>query len=180
MEGLKTLKESLMACALSQMNNLGSVDAKELGEVVDMVKDLAETEYYCAITEAMEDKSRVKEKEKEYHYYTERPIYYNDRSYYMDYNNGRGYYTEPGVRHYGEREYQMGMRDYREGRSPSSRKMYMEAKEMHQPKEKQMKELEKYMQELSKDITEMIGDATHEEKEYLEHKLITLAEKLHV
>ena len=178
MEGIKTLKESLMACALSQMNNLGTVDAKELGEVIDMVKDLAETEYYCEITEAMKDKS--KSKEKEYHYYTERPIYYNDRDYYMDYNNGRGYYTEPGSRQYDEREYQMGIHDYREGRSPSSRKMYMESKEMHQSEEKQMKELEKYMQELSKDITEMIGDATHEQKEYLEHKLMSLAEKLHV
>jgi hypothetical protein len=37
--------------------NLETVDTCELGEVVDMIKDLAETIYYCTVTEAMEDKS---------------------------------------------------------------------------------------------------------------------------
>jgi hypothetical protein len=36
--------------------NLETVDTCELGEVVDMIKDLAETIYYCTLTEAMEDK----------------------------------------------------------------------------------------------------------------------------
>ena len=55
-------------------------------------------------------------------------------------------------------------RDRREGKSPMSRKNYMESKEMHQPKTTQMRELEKYLQELSSDIVEMIQDASPEEK----------------
>ena len=37
--------------------HLDTVDACELGEVVDIIKDLAEAIYYCTVTEAMEDKS---------------------------------------------------------------------------------------------------------------------------
>jgi hypothetical protein len=36
-------------------------------------------------------------------------------------------------------------KDYREGRSPMSRRMYMEAKEMNKDKAIQLRELEKYM-----------------------------------
>lgn len=89
-------------------------------------------------------------------------------------NNGgtRGYYDER------EYMYPLDMRDNREGRSPVSRKGYMEGKEMHHPKEKQMKELEKYMQELTSDITEMIQGTSPEEKQLLQKKIATLAEKV--
>ncbi len=74
--------------------------------------------------------------------------------------------------------YPLEMRDYREGRSPMSRKMYMESKEMHHDKAKQMKELENYMHELSQDITEMIQDASQEEKQMLQQKISVLAGKI--
>lgn len=92
-------------------------------------------------------------------------------------SGGRAY-AEPMM--YEQRSMNMPnyMRDYREGRSPMSRRSYMESKEMHQGKEMQMKELEKYMKELSQDITEMINDATPEEKVALQQKLMTLAEKV--
>jgi hypothetical protein len=32
---------------------LGEVDTKELGEAIDMIKDLEEAIYYCTVTEAM-------------------------------------------------------------------------------------------------------------------------------
>jgi hypothetical protein len=70
------------------------------------------------------------------------------------------------------------MRDYREGRSPRSRRMYMEAKELHHDTEEKMKELEQYMQELTHDITEMIEDASPEEKQLMYKKMSTLAAKL--
>jgi phage anti-repressor protein len=35
------------------MCHLDKVDAKELGEAIDMIKDLAEAIYYCTITDAM-------------------------------------------------------------------------------------------------------------------------------
>ena len=58
MEQLKSMKQCLIACAQAQMNNLQNVDAKELGEVVDMIKDIEETMYYCTIIEAMEEKDK--------------------------------------------------------------------------------------------------------------------------
>ena len=42
------------------MGDLTSVDAKELGEAVDMIKDLSEAIYYCTITESMERATRKK------------------------------------------------------------------------------------------------------------------------
>jgi predicted transcriptional regulator len=66
----------------------------------------------------------------------------------------------------------------REGRSPMSRKTYMESKEMHQDKSSQMRELEKYLQELSADITELIEDASPEEKQLMQQKIGNLATKI--
>lgn len=71
-------------------------------------------------------------------------------------------------------------RDRREGKSPMSRKNYMESKEMHQSKTTQMRELEKYLQELSSDIVEMIQDASPEEKAFMEQKISALATKINV
>ena len=71
-------------------------------------------------------------------------------------------------------------RDRREGKSPMSRKNYMESKEMHQSKTTQMRELEKYLQELSSDIVEMIQDASPEEKALIEQKISALAAKINV
>ena len=42
MERLKQMKETLMSSVQSQLGNLDNVDAKELGEAVDMIKDLTE------------------------------------------------------------------------------------------------------------------------------------------
>lgn len=61
MEQLKMMKHKLTECVEKQINgNLEYTNAQELGEAVDMIKDLSEAIYYCTITEAMEDKSNVK------------------------------------------------------------------------------------------------------------------------
>lgn len=202
MEQLKIMKEQLMAQAQAQMGNLANVDAKELGEVMDMIKDLAEATYYCAVTEAMEES-----KEEKKHQPQQQPMYYTpylpyEKSYMynpyrdMDIEEGRMYYSgnqsnggnrggsnssngsngsmNGGSRQYAEGMIPMNMRDYREGRSPRMRKNYMESKELHMDKAKQMKELESYMKELSSDITEMIEDSTPEEKQILKQKLTQL------
>lgn len=166
MERLKSMKECFIAQVQGQLGNLSQVDTKELGEVVDMIKDLEEAIYYCTITKAME----AKENEDKHgaRYYT--PVYPRD----MDrYDQGRMYYG-PDSTHktpYKEKDYPIEFRDMREGKSPISRKMYMESKEMHHDKSKQMQELEKYMKELSEDIVEMVEDATPEEKQILHQKL---------
>lgn len=159
MERLKNMKESLINCVQSQMSHLYETDTEELGEAIDMIKDISEAIYYCTITEAMHSKDS---------HYSEHG-YGHERHY--DNGNRNIYYYQS----YPET---MNIRDYREGRSPYSRKMYMESKEMHHGKDVQMKELEHYMKELSEDITEMINDATPEEKAVLQQKLMTLAEKV--
>lgn len=53
---MKQLKEDLMACVEYQAaGGLDKVDTKEMGEVIDMVKDLSEALYYCEITKAMQE-----------------------------------------------------------------------------------------------------------------------------
>ncbi len=201
MEQLKAMKEQLTACVQAQIGDLKSANAEELGEAVDMIKDLSEAIYYCTITKAMEDSDKEKEMMryvKPIYYYNEmggnKPRYYNGSSSYAmsgrggnqsgsrrNYSDGRMYYDGEMMEHYPrymEDSYPMEIRDYREGRSPVSRRMYMESKELHHDKAKQMKELEQYMKELSEDITEMIDDATPDEKEILSQKLTTLAEKI--
>lgn len=211
-ERLKRMKETLTSCVEGQLGNLQNVDAKELGEVVDMVKDLEEAIYYCTITKSMEEAEK-KEKHTEHHYYT--PVYYRD----MDRDNGRMYYPDDMMYYggpgrdssgrftsgnrdrdmssmnergrmssvnnasaqspYSEMEMPMtSMRDSREGRSPMSRRTYMESKQMHKDKATKIKDLEQYVKELSEDIVEMIEDASPEEKQILEKKMTALTSKI--
>ena len=194
-EALKMMKEQLMSCVQGQLGDISKVDAHELGEAVDMIKDLAEAIYYCTITESMEKSEENKSQgETNINYYT--TPYYNKM--YPDYRDmertggymyyptdgnggnmsggsnggnrgGRSYYTEmPNI---------MG-RDPREGRSPMRRRMYMEGKEMHNDPNSQLHELEAYLQELSSDITEMIKDASPEERATLHQKMTMLANKI--
>lgn len=140
---MERIKECLKACVEGQMGNLESVDTHELGEVIDMIKDLSEACYYDTITKAMH-----KTDETRYYY----PRHWDDQP--------------------------VEMRDYREGRSPMTRKMYMEHKELHKDKAVKMQELERYMHELTDDIMEMIEDASPEEKQILHKKLSALSDKI--
>lgn len=163
---LHEIKDTLVHSVAKQMKHIDSVDTEELGEVVDMIKDIAEAIYYCTVTEAMEGQDRA---------------YYDGNGGGRNYGgNGGGrsnqyYGGNSGQSYYTEREYPIEMK---EGRSPNSRRMYMEAKEQHHPKEAKMRELEKYAQELTQDITEMIEDASPEERQTLARKLGTLVSKI--
>lgn len=196
MERLKHVKDTLLCAVESQLGDLEHVDAKELGEVVDMVKDMEEAMYYCSITKAMKEQE---EEEKYMKHIYPMSMLHDYRG--MDKENGRMYFDERDMdyreraRRRGEKDsrwnrgedyedserrdrYPVEIRDAREGRSPISRKNYIESKELHQGVPAQMKELEKYLQELSQDITEMIVDATPEEKTVLQQKLSILASKI--
>lgn len=178
MERLKSMKDRLISCVESQLGDLSNTNAKELGEVIDMIKDLEETIYYCTVVEAMEEKE--KEPSRETMYYPVMYRRYSDNMYYPMHEYESHYYGDAysrGMRDYNN-VYPREIRDYREGRSGDSRRSYMESKENHEGKEKQMMELEKYMRELSGDVMEMINDATPEEKQILSQKLNTLAEKI--
>ena len=205
---LEQMKDSLMCCVQPQiMGHLEQVDAKELGEAIDMIKDLSEAIYYCTITEAMKGEEKEKKnKEDEMHYYRNvmpypsyqrmSPAYYEDPRMYYDGNRGgnRGSSSngnssgnsQGGNRGYTEYYHDPAnptqdpamMRDHREGRSGIRRKSYMEGKQMHREKTKQIQELDAYMQELTTDLVEMIQDASPEEKQMLQQKISALATKI--
>lgn len=197
-ERLKHIKETIMSAVESQMYNLSEVDTEELGDVIDMLKDLEEATYYCSVVKAMEESEKHKEKNgSDMMYYP--PMYYDERSISHENGNGmhRSYYSNgngsssssngngsssgsngSSSSQYTEREFPYAFQDIRDGKSHRSRRMYMEAKETHQDKSVQMKELEKYVQELAQDMVEMVEGASPEEKQYLSKKITALATKL--
>ena len=61
MEQLKNIEQCLIGSVQGQMGDLKKVNAKEMGEVIDMIKDLEEAMYYCSIIEAMEKTSEKEE-----------------------------------------------------------------------------------------------------------------------
>lgn len=182
MERLKQMKEMLISCVQGQLSDLQNANTEELGEAIDMIKDLSEAIYHCTITKAMEDK----EKEEEYmkkgimstpRYYQYPPIMYNEGGRRMYYDGRDGMNS----RYMHDEEiypYPSEIRDFREGKSPITRRNYMESKELKYGKEKQMHELEKYMKELTDDILEMIEGASPEEKMILSQKLSALSGKI--
>lgn len=179
-EALKTMKDQLVSCIQGQLGDISKADTHEMGEAVDMVKDLAEAIYYCTITESMEKGSETRGREEtNINYYTtpyynrmftgRDPIPTNSYMYYSDGNGSMNYYTQPLARE---------SRDPREGRSPMRRRLYMEGKAAHNDPSSQLRELEAYLQQLSTDITEMIKDASPEERATLHQKMTTLANKI--
>ena len=50
---LEHMKDVLICAVEHEINNLEKADCKELGEAIDMIKDLEEAIYYCTITKAM-------------------------------------------------------------------------------------------------------------------------------
>ena len=61
------MKNCLKDIVMCQMSDLKNVNTKELGEAIDMIKDLYEAMYYCAITETMEDKKHEEHGEGDEH-----------------------------------------------------------------------------------------------------------------
>ena len=174
-ERLRCMKESLMCVVEDQLCHLEDVDAKELGEVVDMIKDLEEAEYYHSVVKAMEEHKNPVDK-----MYYSTPSSWNHENH-KPIKTANGWVcecTQQTSYDYAEKEFPHAFDDPREGRSSRARRMYMETKESHQDKTVQMKELEKYLQELSTDVTEMIEGATPEERQYMSKKMSALATKI--
>lgn len=111
LDDLRNMKCSLIACLKSQIDgNIQGLDVTEAGGVVDMIKDLAETEKYCMEAKYYETVTDAMEEGSEY----ERAGYNHNR-----YSSGR--YAPKGSGHYGYRpmvdqepyiqEYRMGYHD---------------------------------------------------------------------
>lgn len=181
MERLKSIKDQLITLVQGQMNDLHCVDAKELGEVIDMIYDLSKSIYYCTVVKAMEEGSE-KEEMRGYnnYYYTEKylpmPNYEDGRDY--DYfRKGRMYYDAStdasGMSNSGNNYSNTNV-----GRSGTRRMTYMESKATHQDMTKKIQDLENYMKDLSTDIVEMLVDASPEEKAVVQKKMNTLVTKI--
>ena len=148
MKRLKEMKDTLIKEVHAQINNLECADYHELGAAIDMIKDLAETIYYCSIVKSMEDASE-------------------DEAELMQMVK---YSSTKDTQHY--------EKDTREGRSGERRRAYMEAKRAHEDKAVHLKELESYAHELMNDVLEMIQEATIEERTTLKRKLLDLSNKI--
>lgn len=186
MERLKHMEEALMSCVQAQLSHLDTVDTEELGQVIDMIKDLEQAKYYCSIVKAMEEAEEDETKEMSHRHRDMDRVY--GRMYYEGPNGDfKGRYPwkkrdpdEDWERYpfYPEQGREIDIRDSREGRSPVTRRMYMESKQLHKDKTEKVKELEQYMQELSEDIVEMIDGASPEERQVLEKKMTSLTNKI--
>lgn len=188
MDQLKNIKHSLVSAVQTQLGDLKKTDAKELGEVIDAIKDIEEAMYYCAITKAMEESKEKKEVPQQYsniNYYMEPMRYYGNGGgnggSTMGYSEGnsssmRNYtpYMEYApymmAAHY-QQQPDPNMRSY------SSRRMYMETKN-DPDHNKASRELEHYFQDLASEINEMIQGSSNEDKQLLVTKLTWLANKI--
>lgn len=57
---LMAMKQNLASAIEAQLCNLSEVDCEELGQAIDMLKDLEEALYFCTITEAMNGEGKGK------------------------------------------------------------------------------------------------------------------------
>ena len=106
------IAEHLICAVEEQMEDLENICTKELGEVIDMIKDLSEAIYYDAVTEAMLhvdelDSSAIKGATDHYSW------------------------TAKGVGNWEKEKSSTHTEDLKEGKSYHSRRTYIEAKESH-------------------------------------------------
>lgn len=179
--------EKLVGCTKAELDKKGieEIDAKELGEVTDIIKDLCEAQYYRTLVVAMEESEYGED------YYEFGPMEDERKGYrgqprsktsgrYMKRGDGRRGYDHKMPMHEEDPEYMRDMdrdmhgrmyytdmggqhsshmqRDEREGRSGEARRGYMESKEMH--KGNSSEEKQKKMKELEKYMNELSSDIT--------------------
>lgn len=208
-ERMHKMIECLTEKALSELEKgTENVDTCEMGQVVDMIKDLNEAEYKAVIVKAMK---KADEEEEEYEKILLRELkeeYGEDagRRFYdhYRYSDGRfapkGHgsyrrgYEEPPYYHMTPEMYRDMDRDthsrmyYTEtGMNESgydrAKRNYTETKEMHrgntpEDKKAKMQELERYAKSLTEDVVDMVSDMSDEEKNLLRTKMQILMQKI--
>ena len=208
-ERMHKMIECLTEKALCELEKgTENVDTCEMGQVVDMIKDLNEAEYKAVIVKAMK---KADEEEEEYEKILLRELkeeYGEDagRRFYdhYRYSDGRfapkGHgsyrrgYEEPPYYHMTPEMYRDMDRDthsrmyYTEtGMNESgydrAKRNYTETKEMHrgntpEDKKAKMQELERYAKSLTEDVVDMVSDMSDEEKNLLRTKMQILMQKI--
>ena len=199
--------EKLAECAEKQFEaGIENIDTAEMGQVTDMLKDLAEAMYYRTLTKAM-DESEDDEIMDMFDRYGDGRRYY-DHYRYADGRfapKGRGMYRrgydEPpywrmtpemyhDMEHYRDYDRKDGRMYYtdpgqimNESSYDRAKRAYTESRDLHrgntaQDKEAKMRDLEGYFREISTDITDLLADMTPEERSMLKAKVSALATKL--
>ena len=207
-EKIHKMIECLTEKALCELEKgTENVDTCEMGQVVDMIKDLNEAEYKAVIVKAMKkadeekeeyDKMLLRELKEEYGEDAGRRYY--DHYRYADGRfapKGRGTYRrgyeEPPYWHMTPEMYRDMDKEngrmyytepmYTESRYESAKRAYTESKELHkgnepQDKEAKMRELEKYMKEMSDDLLNLMKGMSQEEMNMAKSKLSVLVSKM--
>lgn len=198
-ERIHSMLEKLTECALSQMERgIECVDTCEMGQVVDMIKDLCEAEYHAKVTKAMEKYANEEILEKWEAYSGDGRRHYDNYRYksgrfapkgsgrrgYIDYpvyDDYDGY--DPMSTYYRERDIDReskGKMYYTEPQNESklevARRHYTEGREAHKantPEDKQEKlnMLDGYLTELKEDTKMLITDMTPEERTMTKQKM---------
>lgn len=179
--------EKLVGCTKAELDKKGieEIDAKELGEVTDIIKDLCEAQYYRTLVVAMEESEYGEDYDEFGPMEDDRKGYRGQprsktSGRYMKRGDGRRGYDHKMPMHEEDPEYMRDMdrdmhgrmyytdmggqhsnhmqRDEREGRSGEARRGYMESKEIH--KGNSSEEKQKKMKELEKYMNELSSDIT--------------------
>lgn len=180
MESLKKICMHLEDCVLGELGkDKSQVDAKELGEVVDAIKDIKMAIYYASITEAMEDAEYGKD------YDEKGKLYYSGRK-----GAYRGKYeaTEPNMDYYTEPDYRMTPEQMRDMDKKQGKMYYTHSGARHMKRyydnkgvmdeNVKVQSLEEDMREISDEITEMVTEMSNTEKTMLRSKLQNLINKI--
>lgn len=197
--------EKLTKCVEMEFEKgIENIDTKEMSEVIDILKDLNEAEYYAKISKAMDEseygedydyrgaydeherkgyRGRMRDSKGRYmkRSYTPNTMMHDDewedmqRNRDMDRNLGKMYYTEPMEMNNGQ--------SHSESRYDRAKRGYEETKSMHkdnssESKQMKMKSLEDYMKSLAEDVTEMVNDMSQEEKSLMKQKMQVLMQKI--
>lgn len=198
MEQLKAIKSCLTSLVQTQLGDLQHTDAKELGEVVDMIKDLEEAMYYCAIVKAMEKsseegmpqeemrmRSRMGYKETWPHgEYDWDEMYW--RPYYYYQQSGRGSGNQYGGSGSGQGGMgSSGMGSSSQGGSSSNGSTsyyggpnYYYSEGQPEMRKDDLKQVNKYLSELNDELPHMIEKSSPEEKKMISDKLQQITNKV--
>ena len=206
-ERMHKMIECLTEKALCELEKgTENVDTCEMGQVVDMIKDLNEAECKAVIVKAMK---KADEEKEEYDKMLLRELkeeYGEDagRRFYDHYIYSDGRFAPKGhgtYRGYSEPYWHMTPEMYRDmdrdthsrmyytetGMNESgydrAKRTYTETKEMHrgntpEDKKAKMQELERYAKSLTEDVVEMVSDMSDEEKNLLRTKMQILMQKI--
>lgn len=172
-ERIHTMLEMLTECTLSELESgVANASACEVGQAIDMIKDLADAEYHATITKAMNEAGDGEVLEKlgkygseERHYYVapetrERTgAFYRERDIDRETKN-KMYYSEP----HSENKLEMARRHYSESKNTHS-------SNTADDKQEKLNKLDEYLTELKEDTRQLIEGMSPEERTMTKQKM---------